>query len=159
MPDGVRSHDSLVFTSWKEIAAYLGKGVRTVQRWEAQFGLPVRRPNTHAKGMVRATKEDLDQWIATRWSPRSGTFDLPDAPIATRPVEANVQSTWLELQRKNNALLAGLQQSIDRLVHNCENLALNVQLSRELRGWPSSSVITGNRFVRSYRHREQVKAS
>ena len=30
-----------VFSSWKEIAAYLGKGVRTVQRWEAVLGLPV----------------------------------------------------------------------------------------------------------------------
>jgi hypothetical protein len=31
-------------TTWKEVAAYLGKGVRTVQRWEAELGLPVRRP-------------------------------------------------------------------------------------------------------------------
>jgi hypothetical protein len=26
---------------WKEIAAYVGKGVRTVQRWEKAHGLPV----------------------------------------------------------------------------------------------------------------------
>jgi len=32
-----------VLTSWKEIAAYFGIGVRTVQRWERQFGLPVER--------------------------------------------------------------------------------------------------------------------
>ena len=29
--------------SWKEIAAYLRKGLRTVQRWERTEGLPVRR--------------------------------------------------------------------------------------------------------------------
>src|SRR6266550_1743785 len=29
--------------SWKEIAAYLGKGVRTVVRWEKTEGLPVHR--------------------------------------------------------------------------------------------------------------------
>ena len=29
--------------SWKEIAAYLGRGVRTVQRWEREEGLPVHR--------------------------------------------------------------------------------------------------------------------
>jgi hypothetical protein len=30
-------------TNWKEIAQYLDKGIRTVQRWEQQMGLPVRR--------------------------------------------------------------------------------------------------------------------
>ena len=29
--------------SWKEIATFLNRGVRTVQRWEATEGLPVRR--------------------------------------------------------------------------------------------------------------------
>jgi hypothetical protein len=33
---------SSTLTSWKEIGQYLGKGVRTVQRWEQQMGLPVR---------------------------------------------------------------------------------------------------------------------
>lgn len=31
-------------TGWKEIANYLGKGVRAVQRYERKFGLPVRAP-------------------------------------------------------------------------------------------------------------------
>ena len=30
--------------TWKEIATYMGRGVRTVQRWERELGLPVRRP-------------------------------------------------------------------------------------------------------------------
>ena len=29
--------------SWKEIASYLGRGIRTVQRWEREEGLPVHR--------------------------------------------------------------------------------------------------------------------
>ena len=29
--------------SWKEIAGYLKRDVRTVQRWERDFGLPVQR--------------------------------------------------------------------------------------------------------------------
>src|SRR4051812_33630088 len=37
----VRSSNTL--QSWKEIAAYLKRGVRTVQRWERSHGLPVRR--------------------------------------------------------------------------------------------------------------------
>ena len=37
--------ESAVLSSWKDIAKYMGKGVRTVQRWERHLGLPVRRPN------------------------------------------------------------------------------------------------------------------
>ena len=48
--------------SWKEIAAYLRKEVRTVQRWERSSDLPVRRL-AHAKmGTVFAYKSDLDAW-------------------------------------------------------------------------------------------------
>ena len=50
-------------SGWKEIAAYLGRGVRTVQRWTVHQGLPVHRvaDDHHA---VQATKEELDCWIA-----------------------------------------------------------------------------------------------
>jgi len=49
-------------TSWKEIARYVGKGVRTVQRWERELGFPVRRPHgtTHR---VLAVPEDVDAWL------------------------------------------------------------------------------------------------
>jgi hypothetical protein len=49
-----------VLSSWKEIAQYLGKGVRTVQRWE-HSGLPVHRPN--GSGIVCAYPQELDTWI------------------------------------------------------------------------------------------------
>ena len=51
-----------VFTSWKEIASFFGKGVRTVQRWEQKFGLPISRP-TAAKNVVLATESELREWI------------------------------------------------------------------------------------------------
>jgi phage terminase Nu1 subunit (DNA packaging protein) len=51
-----------VFTSWKEIASFFGKGVRTVQRWERKFGLPISRP-TAAKNVVLATERELRDWI------------------------------------------------------------------------------------------------
>jgi len=52
-----------VLTSWKEIAAYVGKGVRTVQRWEQLFAFPVRRPRMADKQVVIAFQEDIDQWL------------------------------------------------------------------------------------------------
>jgi CheY-like chemotaxis protein len=52
-----------VLTSWKEIAGYLGRGVRTVQRYEARFGLPVRRPAGTDRSGVMAVSDELDQWL------------------------------------------------------------------------------------------------
>ena len=48
--------------SWKEIAAYLKKEVRTVQRWEKHSGLPVRRLAHGKQGTVFAYKSELDAW-------------------------------------------------------------------------------------------------
>lgn len=50
------------FQSWKEIAQYMGRGVRTVQRWEA-FGLPVHRPAGRERSAVFAIEHELDAWM------------------------------------------------------------------------------------------------
>jgi len=55
--------NSEVLNSWKEIAAYLGRGVRTVQRWERELGLPVRRPRGKERSAVIALTPDLDRWL------------------------------------------------------------------------------------------------
>ncbi len=47
---------------WKEIAAYLDRGVRSVQRWEKTLGLPVRRIGTGRGEVVYALTEELDAW-------------------------------------------------------------------------------------------------
>ncbi len=52
-----------VLSSWKEIASHLGKGVRTVQRWERELGLPVHRPVAKQRGIVLAFPEELHQWV------------------------------------------------------------------------------------------------
>src|SRR6266511_913067 len=52
--------------SWKEIAVYLRRSVRTVTRWEREEGLPVRR-HVHSKsGTVYAYKAELDAWWVNR---------------------------------------------------------------------------------------------
>jgi hypothetical protein len=50
--------------SWKEIAQYLGRGVRTVQRWEERLGLPVRRLDEKPRSAVMAIADELDLWVA-----------------------------------------------------------------------------------------------
>jgi hypothetical protein len=52
--------------SWKEIATYLRRSVRTGRRWEKEEGLPVRR-HVHDKGdSVYAFRTDLDAWSNSR---------------------------------------------------------------------------------------------
>jgi transcriptional regulator with XRE-family HTH domain len=63
-----------ILTGWKDIASYLGKGVRTVQRYERGLGLPVRRPTGKSTGSVIATKAELGAWILA--SPVRAAFQL-----------------------------------------------------------------------------------
>src|SRR5262249_12461236 len=58
-----KSEPPQFLSGWKEIANYLGKGVRTVQRYELQMQLPVRRPAGKPWGSVVATKAELDAWV------------------------------------------------------------------------------------------------
>ena len=52
--------------SWKEIAAYLRRDVRTVQRWEKQEGLPVHRHVHNKLSSVYAEKSELEAWWKNR---------------------------------------------------------------------------------------------
>lgn len=53
-----------ILQSWKEIARYCQRGVRTVQRWEKEQGLPVSRPE--GKESVYADAEAIDRWQRAR---------------------------------------------------------------------------------------------
>ena len=48
--------------SWKEIAAYLKREVRTVQRWEKSEDLPVYRHVHDKLGTIYAYKVEIDAW-------------------------------------------------------------------------------------------------
>jgi hypothetical protein len=50
---------------WKEIAAFLGKGVRTAQRWERELGLPVHRLGRDRGEIVFALKSEVQRWTLT----------------------------------------------------------------------------------------------
>jgi hypothetical protein len=52
-----------VLSSWKDIAHYFGKGVRTVQRWEKELGLPIRRPEHTTKSTVLAVLDEINDWV------------------------------------------------------------------------------------------------
>jgi len=54
-----------LLNSWKEIAVYMGRSERTVQRWEKQFGLPVRRPSGRCRSAVIALPSEIQAWFRT----------------------------------------------------------------------------------------------
>jgi tetratricopeptide (TPR) repeat protein len=57
-PDGRKRLDS-----WKEIAAFFGRNERTVNRWEKERGLPVRRMPGGERGRVFAYTDELAAWL------------------------------------------------------------------------------------------------
>jgi Tol biopolymer transport system component len=68
--------------SWKEIAVYLNRSVRTLHRWEKEEGLPVHRQLHKELGSVFAYKSELDAWSrarSVRPDIRENTGDLRSA--------------------------------------------------------------------------------
>lgn len=52
--------------SWKEIASFFRREVRTVQLWEKHEGLPVRRQQHRKLGSVYAYRAELERWWIAR---------------------------------------------------------------------------------------------
>ena len=88
-----------ILTSWKEISQYLGKGVRTVQRWEREAGLPVRRRENHTRHGVLAITEELDEWARSRTRGPAG----PLADSLRREI-AILRDEFLELRARVDEL-------------------------------------------------------
>ena len=82
--------------SWKEIAAYLGREVRTVQGWEKNEGLPIHRHQHARQGSVYAFKSELDVW-------REARKESPEADVLPPDVGQ---------RRVPKALIAGLCATI-----------------------------------------------
>jgi hypothetical protein len=57
---------------WKTIAAHIGRDERTVKRWEATRGLPIRRLPGEHRSSVFAYTDELAAW-------RDGPGTIPDA--------------------------------------------------------------------------------
>ena len=51
--------------SWKSVAGYLNRSCRTVQRWNREYGLPIRHLGGE-KGSIFAYPHELDDWLRGR---------------------------------------------------------------------------------------------
>jgi tetratricopeptide (TPR) repeat protein len=81
--------------SWKEIAAFLDCGERTVKRWETERGLPVHRMPGSGRGRVSAYTAELSRWLEAggpdqdapaepATPPSTAAPAVPLAPVRTR---------------------------------------------------------------------------
>jgi hypothetical protein len=121
-----------VLGSWKEIANYLGKGVRTVQRWERCSGLPVHRPSGSSKGVVLAFPTELDKWARRQDGRKNGTEHVP-SPLQ---IQRN-----LALSNELMAQTRMLRDSTRELMKTCNQF---LELSRRHR---NEATRRGNGFT------------
>lgn len=100
-----------ILDSWKEIAAYLRREVRTVQLWEKNEGLPVHRHFHKRLGSVYALRSEIDAWLRqasrTNRDP-GGALRVPvradnEIAICSLPVEGPIVGQ--ELQRLCESLV------------------------------------------------------
>jgi hypothetical protein len=108
-----------ILSGWKQIANYMEKGVRTVQRYERELALPVRRPAGKSGGSVIATSAELDAWVKA--SPIRDQFELK------RP---GANSEMLQQLKRNVELMSRLrtetQQARQALSEGLELLRANI---------------------------------
>lgn len=63
VPSSSRLQERKILNSWKEIATYLDRGVRTIQRWHTDLGLPVHKVRNTRHSSVFAYRAEVDQWL------------------------------------------------------------------------------------------------
>lgn len=85
---------SEVLYGWKAIAAYLQRGVRTVQRYEHAHQLPVRHLRGKGRGSAMAFRAELDLWLQ-----RSCPSEVPPTRSEDSMVFIQSQAKQLLLDR------------------------------------------------------------
>jgi hypothetical protein len=118
-----------VLNSWKEIAAYLGRGIRTVQRYEHEQQLPVRRVQGKHRGSIVALKSDLDVWlhVVGRAEPRGEAPDDKTSILISKVSKSasemkmlRLEASYLRVAHRESVLR--LRSSIKRLVEEAASV-------------------------------------
>lgn len=95
--------------SWKEIAAYTRRSVRTVRRWERQEGLPVHRHLHQKLGSVYAFKSEIEAWRTS--GSRSGDRPIEATPAPIKSI-AVLPFANLSADPENEYFAAGLADEV-----------------------------------------------
>jgi tetratricopeptide (TPR) repeat protein len=69
-----------ILESWKEIADYLKRSVRTCKRWEPKLGLPIHRLDGTPSARVFAYADELDRWLTEKLNHIKAEAKTPAVP-------------------------------------------------------------------------------
>jgi TolB-like protein/Flp pilus assembly protein TadD len=109
--------------SWGEIAAYLRREIRTVQRWEKNLGVPIHRLQVGKISSVYAYPSELDKWYQGREPQDVKEDDFTEEPVvepnsaSSPPADSSTKlvpaigpqsQTAIPLYRRKSAWLAGI---------------------------------------------------
>ena len=134
-----------MLNSWKEIASYLDRGVRTVQRWERDLHLPVHRIGKGRRSPVYALVPELKFWLITSQA-ELGRSDKDPQRVGPKPLDPTHpgngqngrQETPIQLSHQliaeSRELVRIIAEASVRQQHQAEILQKRVAELRLLRG-------------------------
>jgi tetratricopeptide (TPR) repeat protein len=124
-PDGTANR----LDSWKEIALFFSKDVRTVKRWEKERALPVHRAPGKPGGSVYAFADELTGWLNASSAKLEEVSPVAEAPRPSRTlilgavgltliIGAAVAIAWFNYSRHSSSLAS----SASLYAHGSTNL-------------------------------------
>lgn len=124
--------NNLVLNSWKEIASHVGRGVRTVQRWERDLGMPVRRPRAKSRSAVVAMADEIDAWLRSAPTGELPTNHAPKASETSQMLDRLRQSVeqHVDLRDQCNRLRSANHQALMALISNLQMMTQSARNSR-----------------------------
>jgi len=89
-----------ILRSWQEIANYIGRTPRTVQRWEHHFGMPVHRKQMLTGRTVFAFAHELESWLRSVPSKRARVQQPPHLRVPCREQQMDCfLNSWKDVAR------------------------------------------------------------
>lgn len=140
--------DVQILHSWKEISSYIGRGVRTLQRYETHLGFPIHRPLGKPRSSVLAFKHEIDAWMAK--TPVAFASDSPDShatraempsrnikgPLAALSVSTAQWMCQTSSMRQGFASMqqavSSMQEKLNSVLHRLERMQTSAMRTRVL---------------------------
>lgn len=144
------SESNFTLNSWKEIAAFFGRGVRTVQRWERELGLPVRRVRATDHSPVFAYRKEVQAWLNAKPELLSPTPAIQggETPLRRSEIHGLAEQTMRrsqDLVRKLGSLLAEQRNRTAALAHTLRTTETGIRRRRKRSDKSGAEHIRGHR--------------
>jgi len=122
-----------VLHSWKEIANYTGRGVRTIQRYEIELGFPIHRPAGKSRSAVLGFSDEIDAWLnkASTFA-AAGSANLPK--LTDQQIRSQRQYLAIAANAKRNRESArAAYEACERQAKRVENMIEKVKAAQAAR--------------------------